>query len=229
MLPEGRTARPSLATIDADAMAQSLARGVRGDLVRRSVLSAAPVRLPCRHARCPRTGALRRHGAAPVLHHDARCAAGGAVRHRHDRQRAVVPGTRLAAREASAGGPAGRLPLLVLRPRAGLARRPQPALTALVPPLQRSAHAAAPRHRDPGGRQALLSPAARVRLSAHPMRTLSSGLMNSLSPGCTLKALYQASMLGSGPLTRNCEGLCTSDITSSRSAPSRYFSRHTCA
>src|SRR5947209_5197902 len=54
-------------------------------------------------------------------------------------------------------------------------------------------------------------------------------LFFSMSPGCTLNAAYQSSMLGSGPLTRNFAGLCTSESTSSRSAPSRYLLRHTCA
>ena len=63
----------------------------------------------------------------------------------------------------------------------------------------------------------------------HQIRTRSAGAMYILSPGLTSKAAYQTSRFGSGPFTRKRDGLCTSAITISRSVPSRYFSRHTCA
>src|SRR6266480_2058898 len=158
MLPEARTGAFALGTIRRDAVAESLPRGVRGHLVRGAVLPAAAVCLPRGDERAGRAGALRGDGAAAVFHHDPGRAARGAVRRRHARRRARVPGPGLDACEAAAGRGAGRLPRLVLPTDAGAARGREPPLAALVSPVQRVTGAAAGRDRGTRGRQALKLP-----------------------------------------------------------------------
>src|ERR1700730_12910772 len=172
MLPEAAPRAFALVTIAADAVAESLPRGVRGHLVRGAVLPAAPVCLPRGGERAGRAGALRGGGAAAVPHHEPGRAARGAVRCRHDRERARISDPGVDARQAAAGRGAGRLPRLVLPADAGAARSAEPPLAALVPPVQRAGGAAAHRDRGARGRQAL----------SYQILTRSSGLMYSLSP-----------------------------------------------
>ena len=63
----------------------------------------------------------------------------------------------------------------------------------------------------------------------HQMWTRSSGGRYSLSPGCTLKAAYQGSMLRTTPLTRNCGGLCGLESAWARSDSSFSSERQICA
>src|SRR6185436_11244519 len=158
------------------ALAEGLPRVRRGELVRGAVLPAAPVRLPLAdpgraYAAWAWTGhggrrpagqcALQGHGAQAVRHDDLRRGHRARLRGR-DAGRVVGLSTHaLAAAEAGAGVPADRLPRRVPRAAAAVRGRPQYALRALVPAVQRSAGGAAHRYRHPGGGQALLTRAAR--------------------------------------------------------------------
>src|SRR5580698_7014257 len=142
-------------------MAQGVSWDIRGDLVRRPVLSATPVRLPRRGHRETLAGTLHRDGAPPVFHHDTRSTAGDAVRPCYAHRSPRLPAAWMAARQAAAGGRPGRLPRLVLPADAQLAGWPAAPDAALVPALQRGTGAVPGGDRGAGRRQTLRRPWAR--------------------------------------------------------------------
>src|SRR6185437_43734 len=142
---------------DADPVAEGLPHHRGGDLVRRPVLSAAPVRVPRGSGRTRNPRALPGDGAPTAGDDPYRCRVGDRVRHRDARDGIVLPARRLVAREARTGAAAGDLPRHAGEADPRFRGGPLHLDIARLALVQRDARLAVARDRDPRRGQAFLN------------------------------------------------------------------------